>query len=460
CVKAAFSLLTTRGATAMASSFLSCVALCIVGSVTAIRALPPTEPPLIHDHPFVAIWNAPTGQCRQLRIPLDTAAFQAVTTPAAGPGQFLTIFYEDRLGLYPKVDTAKRKLYRGGVPQKGNLTEHLAMAQSQIDHYISRDSSPGLAVIDWESWRPLWDQNWGSKHIYKKLSITHALQMAPFLSSRKISKMAKSQFQHSGRRFMEKTISLGIGERPSRRWGFYLFPDCYNYGWGKTGYTGKCSLKTQEQNNQMLWLWEHSTALFPSVYLQQNLRNSPQAALYVRNRVQEALRVAALPKRPYTMPVYVYSRPLYRDQTQKFETQADLVSTVGESAALGASGVVMWGGTKDYNNKYACESLSEYLTSTFNPYIANVTAAAMLCSQVLCQGRGRCVRKSYDSAHYLHLNPAHFSILRADKKYMAIGLPSAADLNVWAENFTCQCYAGWSCSPKLSQPTTMKLIWV
>ena len=31
--------------------------------------------------------------------------------------------------------------------------------------------------------------------------------------------------------------------------------------------------------------------------------------------------------------------------------QKDLVSTVGESAALGASGIIMWGGTKDYNNK-------------------------------------------------------------------------------------------------------------
>ena len=34
-----------------------------------------------------------------------------------------------------------------------------------------------------------------------------------------------------------------------------------------------------------------------------------------------------------------------------FFFQTDLVSTVGESAALGASGVIMWGGTKDYNNK-------------------------------------------------------------------------------------------------------------
>ncbi|XP_067446965.1 hyaluronidase-5-like [Thunnus thynnus] len=444
----------------MVLPFLSRLTLCIIGSITTVLTLPPTEPPLIHDHPFVAIWNAPTDVCQQLDIPLDTAAFQAVTTPGAVHGQFLTIFYEDRLGLYPKVNNAKHKRYNGGVPQKGNLTEHLAMAQHQIDHLISQDSSPGLAVIDWESWRPLWELNWGSKRIYQKLSILHALQMAPFLSSKRISKLAKNQFQHAGRRFMEKTISLGIGERPSRRWGFYLFPDCHNYNWRKSSYTGKCSAKTQEQNNQMMWLWERSTALFPSIYLHRAMRNSPKAALFVRNRIQEALRVAGLPKRPYTVPIYVYCRPLYRDQTQKFHTEADLVSTVGESAALGAAGVIMWGGIKDYNNKGSCHSLSEFLTSTFNPYIANVTAAAMLCSKVLCQGKGRCVRKNYDSANYLHLNPAYFSIVRGERKYMAIGLPSAADLNAWAENFTCQCYAGGSCSPKLTHPTTIQLIWV
>lgn len=302
----------------LSTSFLSCFTLII--SVTTSVTLPKTEPPLIHDHPFVAIWNVPTDHCQQLRIPLDTAAFQAVTTPANIPGQFLTIFYQDRLGLYPMVDDIRRKIYQGGVPQNGNLTEHLAKAQGQIDRYISQDSSPGLVVIDWESWRPLWDQNWGSKRIYQKLSIAHALQVAPFLPSNAIYKLAKSEFQQASRRFMEKTISLGIGERPSRRWGFYLFPDCFNYGWNKPNYTGKCSTKIQKQNNQMLWLWERSTALFPSVYLHQSLRNSPRAAMFVRNRVQEALRVAALPKRPYTVPVYVYSRLLYRDQTKKFQS--------------------------------------------------------------------------------------------------------------------------------------------
>ncbi|XP_038132705.1 hyaluronidase PH-20-like [Cyprinodon tularosa] len=439
----------------MALSFLPCLGFCMIISALG---LPPTEPPLVRDHPFVAIWNAPTDHCKLLEIPLDTAAFQAVTTPSAVPGQFLTIFYEDRLGLYPKVDAIKHKIYKGGIPQNGNLTEHLSKAKSTIDHYISQDSSPGLAVIDWESWRPLWDQNWGSKRIYQKLSITHALQLAPFLSTKQISQMAKSQFEVAGRRYMEKTISIGIGKRPSRRWGFYLLPDCFNYGWNKPGYTGKCSAKTQVQNNKLLWLWERSTALFPSVYLHMTLRNSPRAALYVRNRVQEALRVAALPKHPYTVPVYVYSRPLYRDQTKLFQTQMDLVNTIGESAAVGASGVVIWGGSKDYDNKASCQALSEYLSSTFNPYVANVTAAAMLCSQVLCQGHGRCVRKDYNAVHYLHLNPTSFRILQAGGKYVAVGLPTTSDLNVWVENFTCQCYAGWSCSPKLQRPTKVQLI--
>ncbi|KAM9854513.1 hyaluronidase PH-20-like [Aulostomus maculatus] len=427
-------------------------------TVTAVLALPPSEPPLIPDHPFIAIWNAPTERCQQLEIPLDTAAFQAVTTPAKVPGQFLTIFYEDRLGLYPNVNIRTGRLHRGGIPQNGNLTEHLAKAQKQIDRYISKDASPGLAVIDWESWRPLWDRNWGLKRIYQKLSISHALQMAPFLSSNQISKLAAEQFQQSGRRFMERTISLGIGERPSRRWGFYLFPDCYNYEWKEPQYTGKCSAKTQKQNNQLLWLWERSTALYPSIYLNQSMRNSPRVALFVRNRIQEALRVAALPKRPSTAPVYVYSRPLYRDQTKVFQSPMDLVRTVGESAALGAAGVIMWGGAKDYNNKAACQSLSEYLTSTLNPYIANVTAAAMLCSNVLCQGRGRCIRKNYDSSHYLHLNPANFNILQVNRKYVAIGLPSSADLTSWAENFSCQCYKGIVCSPHLSRPTAIRVI--
>ncbi|KAL4597454.1 hyaluronidase PH-20-like [Arapaima gigas] len=138
-----------------------------------------------------------------------------------------------------------------------------------------------------------------------------------------------------------------------------------------------------------------------------------------RPRVQEALRVAALPQKSFTAPVYVYSRPVFADLNNIFLTVA------------------------------SCQELSAYLTSTLNPYIANVTAATKLCSVFLCQGNGRCVRKDYNSDSYLHLNPSSFTIQKSDGKYVAVGVPSLSDLTDLADKFTCQCYAGQSCSPRL-----------
>ncbi|KAJ8381685.1 hypothetical protein SKAU_G00024630 [Synaphobranchus kaupii] len=97
----------------------------------------------------------------------------------------------------------------------------------------------------------------------------------------------------------------------------------------------------------------------------------------------------------------------------------------------------------------SCEALANYLTSTLNPYIVNVTVATKLCSHLLCRGNGRCVRKNYDSNGYLHLNPRTFTITRYNRRYMAIGKPTVADLSAFAKKFTCQCFTGRECSPKL-----------
>jgi hypothetical protein len=102
-----------------------------------------------------------------------------------------------------------------------------------------------------------------------------------------------------------------------------------------------------------------------------------------------------------------------------------------------------------FSPQASCQALSSYLTTTLNPYVANVTAAAQLCGDFLCQGNGRCVRKHYESAHYLHLSSGNFRILRARGTYMVLGTPSLADLALFSRRFTCQCYAGRTCSPKL-----------
>ncbi|XP_044041435.1 hyaluronidase PH-20-like [Siniperca chuatsi] len=411
-------------------------------------SLPHTTGPLFEHQPFIVSWNIPDLVCNRYNISLDTSPFKGVTTPAKVPGQFLSLFYTDRLGLYPHVDLTSRKQFNGGIPQRGNLKASMNKARADIDYYIPSKTSRGLAVIDWEEWRPLWDRNWGTKRIYQTLSVAHVMKTNCSLTVQQATNKAKQQFQVAARSFMSGMLAMGRAMRPNYLWGFYLFPNCYNYGWEKPDYTGRCSKEVRRQNDELLWLWESSTALYPSVYLQVSLADNPRAALMVRNRVKETLRVSSLPRRSGTAPVFVYMRPVFVDQNRRFLSQGDLVSTIGESAAVGVSGAVLWGASADYDDQTSCEALSSYLSSTLNPYITNVTVAAQLCSNFLCRGNGRCVRKNYNSNHYLHLNPENFRVMHVQNRYLVLGRPTFADLKTLSRRFTCQCYKGLSCSPR------------
>ncbi|XP_058481713.1 hyaluronidase PH-20-like [Solea solea] len=413
-----------------------------------LQSLPQTVAPLFEHHPFIVTWNIPDLVCNKYNISLDTSLFKGVATPAKVPGQFLSLFYLDRLGFYPHVDLARGKQFYGGVPQKGNLKASVNKARADINYYIPSKTTPGLAVIDWEEWRPLWDRNWGSKRIYQTLSVARVLKSNGSLTLQQATEQAKQQFQLAARGLMSGMLAVGRDMRPNYLWGFYLFPSCYNYGWMEPHYTGRCSKEVRRQNDELLWLWESSTALYPSVYLQVSLADNPRAALMVRNRVREALRVSTLPRRGGSAPVFVYTRPVFVDQNRRFLSQGDLVHTVGESAAVGAAGAVLWGASADYDDQASCKALSSYLSSTLNPYIANVSMAAQLCSNFLCRGNGRCVRKNYNSSHYLHLNPDSFRLMRVQGRYLVLGRPTFADLKTLRRRFTCQCYKGTDCTPR------------
>ncbi|XP_073336502.1 hyaluronidase-1-like [Pagrus major] len=425
------------------------------------RPLPHTTSPLFEHQPFIVTWNIPDLVCKRYNISLDTSPFKGVATPAKVPGQFLSLFYTDRLGLYPHVDLTSRTHFNGGIPQRGNLKASMNKARADINYYIPSKTTRGLAVIDWEEWRPLWDRNWGTKRVYQTLSVARVMRTNRSLTVQQAKEKAKQQFQEAARSYMSGMLAVGRAMRPNYLWGFYLFPNCYNYGWERTDYTGRCSKEVRRQNDLLLWLWESSTALFPSVYLQVSLADNPRAALMVRNRVQEALRVSALSTQSgaaAAAPVFAYTRPVFVDQNRRFLSQGDLVSTIGESAAVGASGAVLWGASADYDDQTSCEALSSYLSSTLNPYITNVTVAAQLCSNFLCRGNGRCVRKNYNSNHYLHLNPGNFRILHVQKRHLVLGRPTLTDLKTLSRRFTCQCYKGLSCSPRTNRELAKALM--
>ncbi|ERE89069.1 hyaluronidase PH-20-like protein [Cricetulus griseus] len=336
CLKHSFSgsFLESNGApqTVLVFLLLPC---CLTGDFRA--------PPLIPNVPFLWVWNAPTESClTKFNEPLDLSLFSLVGSPKkSATGQPITIFYTDRLGFYPHIDDSNKSIH-GGVPQLGSLKSHLEKARDDIQYYMPIDNV-GLAVIDWEDWRPTWSRNWKPKDIYKHKSIELVKQQNKQLNITEATRRAKKDFEQAARSFMEGTLKLGKSLRPNHLWGFYLFPDCYNNKFHDLNYNGECPDTEKRRNDGLFWIWKQSTALYPSIYLKTGLKSSQQAVLYVRNRVQEAIRVSKAKDPQSPVPIFVYSRIVFGDLTYRFLSQKDLVNTIGETVALGASGMVMWG---------------------------------------------------------------------------------------------------------------------
>lgn len=150
--------------------------------------------------------------------------------------------------------------------------------------------------------------------------------------------------------------------------------------------------------------------------------------------------------------------------------QTDLVSTIGESVALGAAGIIFWGDTSYASNSVSiidlgslglsglvvngvhflfapqtsCSILNEYLKGPLGRYLLNVSTAAEQCSEIMCKTHGRCLRKIQDSDVYLHLSPLTHSITSLDGRLKVTGAPGQAELNLFRTHFQCQCYSGYS----------------
>uniref|UniRef100_A0A8C8VQ09 Hyaluronidase n=1 Tax=Pelusios castaneus TaxID=367368 RepID=A0A8C8VQ09_9SAUR len=394
------------------------------------QLLKQTEAPLLLHKPFIVVWNAPTEQCRlRYKVDLDLSVFDiASNTNETLSGSNVTIFYHTHLGHYPYYLDNGIPI-NGGVPQNESLIKHLNKAKSDIDYSIPMKKFQGLAVIDWENWRPQWDRNWGNKTIYRNKSLELVRRQHPQWSEDKIKKVAKEEFENAGKSFMNNTILLAEHMRPNGLWGYYLYPDCYNYDYKEQpqAYTGKCPDIESSRNDLLLWLWKESTALYPSIYLDYILKSSPNALKFVHYRVKEAIRIASMARKDYVLPVFgSVAFPMSSFDTFLFQT--DLVNTIGESAALGAAGIVLWGSMQYASSKESCSVVKKYIDGPLGHYIINVTSAAKLCSKVLCKKNGRCIRKISDSSAYLHLSPN----------------TRLEDIKAMEQSFTCQCYQGWT----------------
>ena len=78
--------------------------------------------PPLPNKPFITVWNTPTDQCKpKWNVSLDLSAFDIVVNKdQKWCGEYIVIFYNTQLGLYPYFDS-NGKTFNGGLPQVVDL---------------------------------------------------------------------------------------------------------------------------------------------------------------------------------------------------------------------------------------------------------------------------------------------------------------------------------------------------
>lgn len=346
----------------------------------------------VEDRPFVAIWNAPTGGCSvNYSININLREFDILENPKqTWDGKYVTVFYNAQLGLYPYFTNAEgTNSYNGGMPQLIDLAAHLRKMTKDIEKKIPDPHYKGLAIIDWEGWRPTWDRNFDSKRIYQSRSLDIIQEKYPEWSMEEQIKEAKNEFERSAHEFMESSIKLARRLRPKGLWGFYGFPDCY--GSNLTNY--HCSDEHKQMNDNLKWLFSSSSALYPSLYVYDQ---QPWNKAFAHGKLEESFRLSSLVSRETkrTLPVFPYFRHLYEGKPLEFDylTDVDLRNTIGQAADMGAAGIVMWGNRRDENTSpKVCHELNDYIKTKLGPYFESLRHNLEACSMRKCKGHGRCV---------------------------------------------------------------------
>ncbi|KAF3426231.1 hypothetical protein E2986_12566 [Frieseomelitta varia] len=340
------------------------------------NSLVPTTPKNNETDEFNIYWNVPTFMCHKYGLHFKEVSEKygiLQNTMDNFRGEEIAILYDP--GTFPAMleDSNGNVVMRnGGVPQEGNLTKHLEVFREHLIHQIPDKSFHGVGVIDFESWRPIFRQNWASLQPYKKLSIEIVRHEHPFWDNQSVEQEARRQFEKYGRLFMEETLKAAKQIRPYAKWGYYAYPYCYNLTPSQP--SSHCDAVTQQENDKMSWLFELQNVLLPSVYLRLSLTSNQRVGL-VGGRVKEALRIAKqMMTRKQVLPYYWYK---YQDQRDTNLSKDDLEATLKKIINLGADGLIIWGSSSDINTKQKCVEFREYLNNDLGPVVNRLRRTAL-----------------------------------------------------------------------------------
>ncbi|CAJ0605713.1 unnamed protein product [Cylicocyclus nassatus] len=302
---------------------------------------------------FSTIWEYPTEQCHKKNgtTYIDFKKYNITTNSNFKfNGDQIVIFYEDTFGLYPYYENySMDHPVNGGLPQKCDLKAHLKKAKEDIKTNIPDENFSGLAIIDFERWRPLFSEN---------------------------DYMKKRVFQNESIRMHSGTLN-----------GTNISDDDYR------DYYSKAEVEFNH-HAKMAFIFQASQALFPSVYLGSSTKTQKplQRFRYVQAVLRETRRIS---KRHKQLPIYAYTKFEY-DQigvTSDFYDVHDLCAGIAQPIFLGVDGLILWSSSSHMAAR--CIGIKEEVNKRVGPLISKLTEARIKCSEELCNSTGRCIRRGF-----------------------------------------------------------------
>ncbi|KJH51303.1 hyaluronoglucosaminidase [Dictyocaulus viviparus] len=330
-----------------------------------ISAVPSNNRPI---SVLMAYWNVPSEICwKKLHMNLSLQEYDIIANENYSlNGDEVVIFYEHKFGLYPYFkDYNLSQPINGGLPQNCNIDNHLKELEKNITTLIPNVNFSGLAVIDIEEWRPLFEQHRGNVKVNCNILITLKSEKhrKPDLNETEAEKLAEAEFNKAAKEFIVKTMELAKSMRPKARWGLYGFPYC-NYDAGTKDDNYNCSNKYKGFNDKMQYIYNQSTALYPSIYYGFNASAERRYRYAILNETQ---RVAKNFSR--SLPIFVYSKFEYhpRKELESFYNESDQCSTIKQSTDMGADGLIFW--SSSANMEKRCDFISQFINSSLGLYV-------------------------------------------------------------------------------------------
>ncbi|MEQ2270550.1 hypothetical protein XENORESO_000815 [Xenotaenia resolanae] len=294
----------------------------------------PARLPLLSGQPFIIFWGIPDSSC--------TGRLNPTSFGMEREGR-VAVFYEDSLGNYPYFQD-KNTPINGGIPQYTRLDGHVQKTKQDLEAALPAPRYLGLGVLRWAEWVPQWSRNQEKQTMYLEASRKLLRSFFPKWTPEEVEKWSQVDFEAAAQSVMVETLREVKRLRPKALWGFSPFPSCYNSDPTQTqlaNYTGQCPPAEMDLNDELLWLWKRSSALFPLLTLEKRQGGTVAARSFLSSQIKEALRLASVAGAEFDLPVFPLIKSVYAS-TKTFLSQADLINTIGESAAMGTAGVVIW----------------------------------------------------------------------------------------------------------------------